>query len=396
MADAGHALALKGAGGAQQRAGGSKDHALPFARAQALQEIAVEHRGGAAAAGAAGVHVLLCPVIQQDAAVGAVVPQRHAVPAEQLHQKIVAQIAQIAGDDEVVVPGRGAGVPEQGGQGVVGGGSHGRAHVGRVRNAQIHDAAPGGVGDIRALGLGAYHAAAGGGGRPLGRGRPLAAVGHRGAVLPLGGAEVGGGLGGGDAGEAAGHRHGRQRQTLAHGGAGAVYPVKRDGEVPQGEGGPDVLVQQVAGKDAVHVPRRQAAFLQGAAQGHGLHLRFPLLPCLLAEEGVIVRDVEIRAQRALTLQPSGHAGPAHHAGRLEEPAGLAAQSFDVHSVPPHACRFALSLRGKRKNMKKDARRGVPGVRYGLTRIPAAPAAYTRRCPPEWTAACCASTGGARR
>ena len=81
---------------------------------------------------------------------------------------------------------------------------------------------------------------------------------------------------------------------------------------------------------------------------------------------------------------------------LEEPAGLAAQSFDVHSVPPHACRFALSLRGKRKNMKKDARRGVPGVRYGLTRIPAAPAAYTRRCPPEWTAACCASTGGARR
>ena len=235
---------------------------------------------------------------------------------------------------EIVVPRRCGGVAEQGGQSIVGGGGHGRAHVGRIRDAQIHDAAAGGVGDIGSRGLGAHHAAARSGGRPLGGGGTLAAVGHGGAVLPLGGAEMGGGLGRGDAGEAAGHRHGRQRQALAHGGAGAVHPVEGDVEVPQGEGGADVLVQEIAGKDAVHVLRRQTALLQGTAQGQGLHLRLPLLPCLFAEEGVVIRDVNGAAQRALTLQPSGHTGPAHHARRVREPAGLAAQSFDVHSVPP--------------------------------------------------------------
>ena len=245
------------------------------------------------------------------------------------------------------------------------------------------------------LGLRAHHAAAGGGGRPLGGGGPLAAVWHRGAVLPLGGAEVGGGLGGGETGKAPSHRHSRQRQALSHGGAGTVHAVEGDSEVPQGEGCADVLVQQIAGEDAVHVLRRQAALLPGAAQGDGLHLRLPLLPRFFAEEGVVVRYVKIRTQRALPFQTAAYIGPAHHAGRPEEPAGLAAQAFDIHGVTPHP-KICVSLCRKRKNMKKDARWGVLGVRYGLTRKPVAPAAYTRRCPPEWTAARCASTGGARR
>ena len=190
------------------------------------------------------------------------------------------------------------------------------------------------MGDIRSLRLGPQNAAPRRRGRPLGSRRTLAAVGQRHPILPLRRAEVGGGLGRGDAGEAAGHRHGCQRQALTHGGAGAVHPVEGDVEVPQGEGGADVLVQEIAGKDAVHVLRRQTALSQGAAQGQGLHLRLPLLPCLFAEEGVVIRDVNGAAQRALTLQPSGYTGPAHHARRVREPAGLAAQSFDVHSVPP--------------------------------------------------------------
>ena len=59
------------------------------------------------------------------------------------------------------------------------------------------------MGDIGAGAVLRQNGAARGGGGPLGRGRPLVAVGHRHPVLPLGGAEMGTGNGGDPAGIAA-------------------------------------------------------------------------------------------------------------------------------------------------------------------------------------------------
>ena len=122
MADAGDGLPLKAGGGRQQRPGGGEDDALPPPGPQAGEEVAVEHRGGAAAAGGSGVHVLGLAVVEQQAAVLKILAQVHAVPGEEVPDDGVAQLPQVAGDHQVVVPGLRLRVPEEGGQGVVGGG----------------------------------------------------------------------------------------------------------------------------------------------------------------------------------------------------------------------------------------------------------------------------------
>ena len=68
------------------------------------------------------MHVLPVAVVEQQAAVLKALPQLHAVPGEEVPDDGVAQLAQVAGDNEVVVPGGGLRVPEEGGQGVIGGG----------------------------------------------------------------------------------------------------------------------------------------------------------------------------------------------------------------------------------------------------------------------------------
>lgn len=65
--------------------------------------------------------ILLLPVEQQQAAV-VVVGQLHAVLGEEIGDDLVAQLPQVAGDDEVVVVGGEAGVLKMGFQGVIGGG----------------------------------------------------------------------------------------------------------------------------------------------------------------------------------------------------------------------------------------------------------------------------------
>ena len=122
MADAGNGLPLKAGGGGQQRSGGGEDDALPTPGPQAGEEVAVEHRGGAAAAGGSGVHILGLAVVEQQPAVLEVFAQVHAVPGEKVPDDGVAQLPQVAGDDEAVVLRRCPGVPEKGGEGIVGGG----------------------------------------------------------------------------------------------------------------------------------------------------------------------------------------------------------------------------------------------------------------------------------
>ena len=120
MADAGNGLPLEGRGGRQQGAGRGKDDLLPLPPAHLRQQIPVQHGGGAAAAGGTGVHVLLVPVVQKQAAVLEVLPQLNAVLGEKVPDDGVAQLAQVTGDDQVVVVGLCVGVPEEGGERIVG------------------------------------------------------------------------------------------------------------------------------------------------------------------------------------------------------------------------------------------------------------------------------------
>ena len=53
----------------------------------------------------------------------------NAVPVEEIQQNLLAQTAQIAGDDQIVVRGPAACVPKMGLNGVIGGGGHGGPHV---------------------------------------------------------------------------------------------------------------------------------------------------------------------------------------------------------------------------------------------------------------------------
>ena len=122
MADAGNGFPLKAGGGGQQRPGGGKQDPAPAALLQAGEEIAVEHRGGAAAAGASGVHILLFPVIEQHAAVKIVFRHVDAVLPEKVRDDGMAQLPQVPCENGVIIRRGGFHVGEEGMKSVVGGG----------------------------------------------------------------------------------------------------------------------------------------------------------------------------------------------------------------------------------------------------------------------------------
>ena len=278
------------------------------------------------------MHVLLLQVVQQQSAVLIVPGQVHPVPAEQVRDDGVAQGPQVPGDDQVIVPGAGFRLPEQGRQGVIGGGGHGSPHVVHVGDAHVHDLPAGHMGDIRPVPLVPQDAAPGGGGGPLGRGSPLAAVGHRHAVLPLGSAVVGAGHAGRRPGVTAGEQQAPQGQALPHGGAGPVQAEKRNLKVPQSEGGADALVQQVPGQDVVQFRRGQPALFQGPGQGLLLHGGLRLLPGVLSEEGIRAQQVKMPRQGAVGLEFSADVGVGHHAGGPQQGHRLPAQAFGRHKI----------------------------------------------------------------
>ena len=76
---------------------------------RATEQVTIEHGGGAAAAGASGVHILLLQMVQQQPAVGVVLCHVHAVLAEEVRNNFVAQGPQVSGEYQVVVRRGGAG-----------------------------------------------------------------------------------------------------------------------------------------------------------------------------------------------------------------------------------------------------------------------------------------------
>ena len=209
-------------------------------------------------------------------------------------------------------------------------GSHGGAHIVGVGDALIHDLAAGDVGDIGPGAVLRQNGAPGGGGGPLGRGGALVAVGHRHPVLPLSGAEVGAGDGGGPAGVAAVDEHGRQRQGFAHGGAGTVQAVEGNAEVPQAEGGADALVQQVSGADIVQVAGLQLGLIQRPLDNLFLHGGFRLFPGLFSEEGIIGQLVKVGGQGALRLLLAADVGVGDDGGGMGKSDGAFADTLFVH------------------------------------------------------------------
>ena len=293
------------------------------------------------------MHILLLPVEQQQSAVGIAAVHVEAVPGHQILHHAVADGAQITGDDQVIVLGRGAGVPEQGLQRVDGRRSHGPAHVALVVDAHVHHPAHGGVGEIGPVAGSAQDAAAGGGSRPLGGGAPLGAVGQGHAVLPLGGAVVRGGHGRRHVGRAPLQQHGRQRKPLAHGGTGGVQAAHAEGLVAQGEIAGGALVEQIPRQHQIHVLRLHTAPLQSVGQRPLLENGLRLLPTGLAAEGIRLDLVKIGAQRALALQLAADAAPGQHAdaaGKGHRPPG----SMHFHFASPHS--FSGSMWDLRENM----------------------------------------------
>ena len=230
--------------------------------------------------------VLLLKVIDHGAAVVVDAADAHAVPAEEIQQNFLAQRAQVAGDQEVKVIGAQVEVVEVGADGVVGRRRHGRAHVGRVLDAEIHHGAHGGgVEHHISLPLPQKHAARPGDG-PLGGGRALAAVAQGEAVLPLGGGEVGRAHGRGHLGIAAVDGYPCQEQRLGHGGAGAVESQKGDVGVPDGEAGAHALVEKIAAQQDVDVLIPDSGLALGRLQCQRLHFALCLFPGALAKARV--------------------------------------------------------------------------------------------------------------
>ena len=101
-------------------AGGAEKDIFPAALPHPVEQIAGEHRGGAAAARAAAVDVLIFQIEDHQTAVVVVGGQVHPVLPEQLQQQLTPQLAQVAGDDQVVVVRPPAGILKVGGEGGIG------------------------------------------------------------------------------------------------------------------------------------------------------------------------------------------------------------------------------------------------------------------------------------
>ena len=130
VTDAGDALPLERGRRRQQCSGGGEQNFFQPLFRHLPQHESAQHRRRAAAATGPGVHILFLNIIEQHAAVLIIFAHIHAVLLKKLRHNLVAQNAQVAGEDQVVVCRPGAGSLEMGGESVVGRGGHGRRRRG--------------------------------------------------------------------------------------------------------------------------------------------------------------------------------------------------------------------------------------------------------------------------
>lgn len=302
MGHAGDTLPQPRGGGGHQRPRPRKEYPLERAGGEPLHDIRAHDAARAAAAGCAGVDILLVERIEHQAAIrvdgGDVDPL---LLLQQLDQQFGTHGPQIAGEDHVIIRGLGIGIAQKVGDRCTGRRGHGCAHIVGVLDAQILDAAKEHLLDARAAARLADHRRTGRGGRPLGGGRPLATVLERIAELLFRGGKVR--RRGRDriVGGAAVREHGRHRQGEGHGGARAVQPGKGDVQLPQAKGGGDALVEQVAGKDHVDLRRGERRLGQRADDRLTHEGALRLFPGGLAHGGIGKNVIELLTQRPLAL-----------------------------------------------------------------------------------------------
>ena len=122
MADARDALTLKRRRGGEQRARRREDDAVPFSLAHPAQQISAQNACRAAAAAAAAVHVLRFDVVEQQPAVGVALTEREPIAREKVRDDLMAEPAEIARYDEIIVLRFCPRVAKERAQRVVGGG----------------------------------------------------------------------------------------------------------------------------------------------------------------------------------------------------------------------------------------------------------------------------------
>ena len=292
-----------------------------------------------------------------------IVAQFHAVGAEEVQYNGFAQLSQISGDDQVIAGGLAPGFCKVSGERTVRRGGHGRPHVVGILDTLVHHLADGGVCDIGAVPITAKDGGAGAGHRPLCGGGALPAVLQGGAVLPLSGAEVGGGHRRRPGAEAAVQRHGGHDQPFRHGGAGAVKPEKGHILATHGKGGGDTLVEQVAGEEHIQGRGSLPRLVQGALKGQPLHGALRFLPAGLSKAVILIDEVEEGGHRAVTFFFAHHAGIPGNGGRIGKGQSLPAQLFYGHSASSHlytACLNGISLNRFPQNIRTHFGGGTAG------------------------------------
>ena len=200
------------------------------------------------------------------------------VALKQLDKKLGADCPKVAGSDQIELLRGGIGIGEKAPQRRSGGGCHRCAHIVLVGHPQILDGADGDGAEIGRLISLFQNDRAGGGCRPLGGRRPHRAVFERKAVLPFGGAEVGGGHRHRPAHRLGIHQQRGQKHPLGHGRTGAVKPEQRNSGIAQAEGGADALVQQIPREDAVDILIGERRVGKGFVCGQRNHPALRLFP----------------------------------------------------------------------------------------------------------------------
>ena len=104
MADAGNALSLLAGERGHEGTRPGKEHPPPHAALHGGEDMRRQHRGGAAAARAAGVHVLGQQVVNQHPAVEVFEPRRQPFPLQKVLQNVMSDSPEIPREDRVIIP----------------------------------------------------------------------------------------------------------------------------------------------------------------------------------------------------------------------------------------------------------------------------------------------------
>ena len=290
------------------------------------------------------MNILPLPVINHQPAIRIPGAQGTALTLQRLHRCLRADRAEISRDDQIVILRRSAQFPKMRFDRLHRRRRHGRAHVPHICDPRIHDRSDRGPADPDLARSPAQDHAARACDGPLGRGRTLAAVAQRKAILPLRGRIVRRGHCRRRFKKTAGYAHGRQQQPLRHGGAGPVQAQRREAGVPQAIRRADALIQKIPGKNRPQRLPRQVRTIQRGLQRKLLHFRLRLFPGGLSKTSVALTEVKVLCQRSLAFLFPGGAAEAEHDRRRPE------QHRMIRHVFPRFSFFLLRMHDNTENM----------------------------------------------